>query len=242
MNAIQQHHAIELLNLAEDALSHASLDARGDVVEHTQDRRDHMRVQIIAFLKALDNMRLAAQVEQDGESEACAKSQVEPATQRQGVHPEGCRERFQKWVIATKHPVFGFLDGRSLARSDDREGYADEYVQGLWVAFKEFAEQPGPVLVVLPEREMYTRYLSGVIPGNAVEVNSYKDGWNACLDATTRLNPQRFEQVQAVDESSELDKAWGAKNGLECWGHEPTAKGLFGDGWQARAKLSGVNS
>lgn len=170
----------------------------------------------------------------------CAKSQVEPAAQRQGGHPEGRRERFQKWVIATKHPVFGFLDGRSLARSDDREGYADEYVQGLWVAFKEFAEQPKPVLVVLPEREMYTRYLSGVIPSNAAEVNSYKDGWNACLDAAAELNPQRLEQVQAADESSELDKAWGAKNGLECWGHEPTAKGLFEDGWQARAKLSGV--
>jgi hypothetical protein len=55
--------------------------------------------------------------------------------------PEGKRERFQKWVMATKHPTFGFLDGRSLARGDDREGYADEYVQGLWVSFKEFDAQ-----------------------------------------------------------------------------------------------------
>lgn len=45
-----------------------------------------------------------------------------------------------------------------------------------------------------------------------------------------------------VDEGLEIDKAWGAKNGLECWGHEPTAKGLFEDGWQARAKLGGVKS
>ena len=67
----------------------------------------------------------------------CAKSQV-----------EGKRERFQKWVMATKHPVYGFLDGRSLARGDDRTGYADEYVQGLWVAYLEFgAEQPAPVAV-----------------------------------------------------------------------------------------------
>lgn len=73
----QQRQAIELLNLAEHALSHASLNAAGDVAEHTQDRRDHMRVQIIVFLKALDSMRLAAMVEQDDESATCAKSQVE---------------------------------------------------------------------------------------------------------------------------------------------------------------------
>ncbi|MBJ2270421.1 hypothetical protein JFT60_23895 [Pseudomonas sp. MF6772] len=53
-------------------------------------------------------------------------------------NPEGKREYFEKWVMTTKHPVFGFLDGRSLARSDDRTGYADEYVQGLWVAYLEF--------------------------------------------------------------------------------------------------------
>lgn len=62
----------------------------------------------------------------------------------------GPRERFQKWVLATKHPVFGFLDGHWLARGDDREGYANEYVQGLWVAFKEFSSPPAPVSVVLP--------------------------------------------------------------------------------------------
>ncbi|MGH8421892.1 MAG: hypothetical protein ACRER3_05980, partial [Pseudomonas fluorescens] len=75
--ALQQHHAIELLNLAEDALSHASLDSLGDVIEHTQDRRDHMRVQIIAFLKSLGGRQLSAPVELDGESSTCAKSQVE---------------------------------------------------------------------------------------------------------------------------------------------------------------------
>lgn len=73
----QQRQAVELLNLAEHALSHASLNAVGDVVEHTQDRRDHMRVQIIAFLKALGTLQLAAQVNQSDESATCAKSQVE---------------------------------------------------------------------------------------------------------------------------------------------------------------------
>ena len=58
-------------------------------------------------------------------------------------HPQGRRERFQKWVLSTKHPVLGYLDGTWLARGDDREGYADKYVQGLWVAFKQF-DQPAP--------------------------------------------------------------------------------------------------
>lgn len=66
-------------------------------------------------------------------------SKMQPLAQ----HPESRRERFLKWVLATKHPVLGYLDGTWLARGDDREGYADKYVQGLWVAFKEFA-QPAP--------------------------------------------------------------------------------------------------
>ena len=57
-------------------------------------------------------------------------------------HPQGTRERFQKWVLSIEHPVKGWLDGHWLRRGDDREGYADEYVQGLWVAFKTFGAQP----------------------------------------------------------------------------------------------------
>ncbi|MBS4077274.1 hypothetical protein [Pseudomonas rustica] len=67
-----------------------------------------------------------------------ADQRIDELTPRLSDHLEGKRERFQKWVMATKHPVFGFLDGRSLARGDDRTGYADEYVQGLWVAYLAF--------------------------------------------------------------------------------------------------------
>lgn len=63
---------------------------------------------------------------------------IQPADQ----HPQGTRERFQKWVLSIEHPVKGWLDGHWLRRGDDREGYADEYVQGLWVAFKAFGGQP----------------------------------------------------------------------------------------------------
>lgn len=78
-----------------------------------------------------------------------ADEQIDLLSPRHTEQPEGKRERFEKWVMATKHPVYGFLDGRSLARGDDRTGYADEYVQGLWVAYLAFgAEQPAPVAVV----------------------------------------------------------------------------------------------
>ena len=47
---------------------------------------------------------------------------------------------------------------------------------------------PAPVSVVLPEREMYCQYLRGVIPDNRLEVEAYKDGWNACLDKVKEVN------------------------------------------------------
>lgn len=53
---------------------------------------------------------------------------------------------------------------------------------------KLYAEQPAPVAVVMPDRETYTKYLVGVIPHNANEVNAYKDGWNTCLEEVARLN------------------------------------------------------
>lgn len=49
-------------------------------------------------------------------------------------------------------------------------------------------EGAGPVEIELPEREMYTQYLRGVIPENRLEVEAYKDGWNACLDRVKELN------------------------------------------------------
>lgn len=62
-------------------------------------------------------------------------------------YPQGTRERFQKWVLSVEHPVKGWLDGHWLRRGDDREGYADEYVQSLWFAFKAFGAQPAEPVV-----------------------------------------------------------------------------------------------
>ncbi|MCU1776182.1 hypothetical protein [Pseudomonas sp. 14P_5.3_Bac1] len=90
-----------------------------------------------------------------------ADEQIDLLSPRHTEQPEGKRERFEKWVMATKHPVYGFLDGRSLARGDDRTGYADEYVQGLWVAYLAFGvEQFAPVSVVpiLEDRETLIGY------------------------------------------------------------------------------------
>ena len=101
--------------------------------------------------------RLYGKIEELQQRLTAADEQIDLLTPRHTEQPEGKRERFEKWVMATKHPVYGFLDGRSLARGDDRAGYADGYVQGLWVAYLAFgAEQPAPVAVVLavdPELE-----------------------------------------------------------------------------------------
>ncbi|CRM61183.1 hypothetical protein [Pseudomonas sp. 35 E 8] len=114
-----------------------------ELIEHaiealTRHLDQHAPMQVPPSKADSDLVREELRALLDAESAPCAKSQV-----------EGKRERFQKWVMATKHPVFGFLDGRSLARGDDRTGYADEYVQGLWFACLEFgAEQPEPVSVL----------------------------------------------------------------------------------------------
>jgi len=112
-----------------------------------------------------------------------ADEQIDLLSPPHTEQPEGKRERFEKWVMATKHPVYGFLDGRSLARGDDRTGYADEYVQGLWVAYLAFGvEHPAPVAVVLPERKTW----DGL---RATACNLKGEAWNACLDELKRLNP-----------------------------------------------------
>lgn len=200
MNSKQQQHAIELLNLAEHALSHASLNSVGGVVEHTQDRRDHMRVQIIAFLKALDSMRLAALVEQD-ESATCAKSQVEQLDE----------------------PAAGpWIDGSPPAPWDD-EWFLAATISGNKI-----------VLKPLPQEYAYD---FATADGTYMMRASVRK-WAQL--STSQYVPCDESSAAEVDEELEMDKAWGEKNGLESWGHEPTAKGLFEDGWQARAKLSGV--
>ncbi|MFA0940421.1 hypothetical protein ACDH53_23815 [Pseudomonas tremae] len=70
---------------------------------------------------------------------ACQPSAL---AQQEDQNPRGPRELFQKWALSVEHPVKGWLDGRWLRRGDDREGYAEEYVQGLWVAFKAFGARP----------------------------------------------------------------------------------------------------
>jgi len=72
---------------------------------------------------------------------------------------------------------------RDLTARWDVAKHWDGFVQPLC------ASQPTPVSVVLPEREMYCQYLRGIIPSNRLEVEAYKEGWNACLDELKRLNP-----------------------------------------------------
>lgn len=70
--------------------------------------------------------------------------------QKTSVEPVAMpREQFEAWVLGREHPTYGWLDKHWLARGDNPDTYATEYVQGLWVAYLEFgADQPAPVAMV----------------------------------------------------------------------------------------------
>lgn len=113
------------------------------IVDQAQDRISELQEEVSRQLQRSNDFasKLSGAQAVSGELQqllTAADEQIDLLTPRHTEQPEGKRERFEKWVMATKHPVYGFLDGRSLARGDDRTGYADEYVQGLWVAYLEF--------------------------------------------------------------------------------------------------------
>jgi hypothetical protein len=55
----------------------------------------------------------------------------QPAPAADGL--EDKRTRFEAWVLQVEHKPLGWLDRHWLARSDDGEGYANEYVHGCWI-------------------------------------------------------------------------------------------------------------
>jgi len=118
-----------------------------------------------------------------------ARQLTEPAAQPQGVPVAMSRDQFEAWVLGREHPTYGWLDKHWLARGDNPDTYATEYVQGLWVASQAlYAEQPAPVAVVLPARpradeeeyERMTDYEKGLLHGG-IEL------WDK-IDEVTRLN------------------------------------------------------
>lgn len=127
-----------------------------------------------------------------------ADEQIDLLSPRHTEQPEGKRERFEKWVMATKHPVYGFLDGRSLARGDDRTGYADEYMQGLWVAYLAFgAEQLAPVAV--DETNEFSRWTHEVIAESRI--------------GGVTIKIQRMQHLTPSEEKAAHD-AWMARAAL----------------------------
>ncbi|NMX98613.1 hypothetical protein HBO43_18625 [Pseudomonas veronii] len=134
-----------------------------------------------------------------------ADEQIDLLTPRHTEQPEGKRERFEKWVMATKHPVYGFLDGRSLARGDDRTGYADEYVQGLWVAYLKFgAAQPeGEHMACMPVERCYDVRVKMIIAFNEAKkaVRDLDDALDAAYKSALRYspNPMNAEQSAPVE-------------------------------------------
>jgi len=73
----------------------------------------------------------------------------------------------------------GSLAGRKFVTTAD-EVYDSDLYRGPYPVY---AKQPAPVAVVLPERKA-----QGVHRGHELD-EYFKDGWNACLDEVTRLNP-----------------------------------------------------
>lgn len=67
------------------------------------------------------------------------------AAQPQGEPVAMSRDQFEAWVLGREHPTYGWLDKHWLTRGDNPDTYANEYVQGLWVASQTlYAEQPAP--------------------------------------------------------------------------------------------------
>lgn len=101
-----------------------------------------------------------------------------PAAQPQG-------EPFGYWLFPKGLPLHGMFH---RVTQSDKVIDSQSVVEAFEIT-PLYAEQPAPVAVVLPEREMYCQYLRVVIPDNRLEVEAHKDGWNACLDELKRLNP-----------------------------------------------------
>jgi hypothetical protein len=92
---------------------------------------------------------------------------------------EGCL--YLDWLLEGGISELEF-EGTVLFAMPEANGLCDE--DGSAEIYRR-AKRP----VVMPERELYTKYMRGMVPGNAKEVSDWKDGWNACLDEFKRLNP-----------------------------------------------------
>ncbi|MDW9243940.1 hypothetical protein [Burkholderia cepacia] len=75
-----------------------------------------------------------------------------------------------------------------------------------------------------------TRLANAVGEFLGVDVGEWSSANDPILAAIEALE-SRSPAMEAKAES--LEAAWNEKSGRENWGHEPTAKGLFEDGWRA---------
>ncbi|WP_038995132.1 hypothetical protein [Pseudomonas putida] len=123
---------------------------------------------------------------------------AQPAAQHQG-------EPVAYWVIDEFGQKKVVLPGSETVARGKARGYAmrplyfhpptsDGFSAGDMADQGAKAFRDGQRALVLPDRELYTKYLPGVTPRNAAEVNGYKDGWNACLEEVSRLNAAAIAQ------------------------------------------------
>ncbi|MGB4485791.1 MAG: hypothetical protein WBI95_09825 [Pseudomonas veronii] len=126
---------------------------------------------------------------------ACTACFEKPAAQPQGepvaftavgvLRDDGDGGLVPEWIL--EGGTAELWAGAVLLIADEDQDLCAE--DGHCELYRASPEQPAPVAVVLPDREMYCQYLRGVIPDNRLEVEAHKDGWNACLDELKRLNP-----------------------------------------------------
>ncbi|MCA5970215.1 hypothetical protein KBY08_00605 [Pseudomonas sp. P135] len=183
--------AIELLNLADDALAENSLNNVGAVVEHTQDRRDHLRVQIQAFLRGTE---MPSALKECGACSGCEgecrlDADSPPALGGEPVHIEAVAvtredkdgQLYLDWLIeggiCALESAGQVLLVAGSAITDD-EGSGEVYRHA----------QPAKAKVVLPERlDLPHRDEFESADQHAAAVGEAKN-WNACLDEVAKLN------------------------------------------------------
>ncbi|MNC12904.1 hypothetical protein D3C75_606310 [compost metagenome] len=92
------------------------------------------------------------------------------------VNVEQLRKEFEAWVMSTEHKPYGWLGKEWLDRHED--SYADDYVHGLWTAYRMCMSLPPKVVNATYEWTEFDRHDPQKRPELGVEVLvRYKKPW-----------------------------------------------------------------
>lgn len=94
------------------------------------------------------------------------------------VNVEKLRLEFEAWVMATEHKPYGWLGKEWLDRHED--SYADDYVHGLWVAYRMCMSLPQKTANIAYKWTKFDRHNLETHPKLGVEVLvRYEKPWPA---------------------------------------------------------------